>query len=504
MVFYSYTFLLFFLAVAILYFTISHKYRWIILLASSYYFYMCWKAEYVIILAVATLWDYLLAIAIAKASTGGKRKLFLVISLFLNLGTLFLFKYLNLFTGSLQALFSRFNIMVNIPALKLLLPVGISYYTFKKISYIVDVYRDRHNLEKHLGRFALYVSFFPELIAGPIDRGKDLLPQFKIQHRPEFKRIIDGLKLLAWGMFKKVVIADRLAIFVNQVYDHPGDYGGVSLTLATLFFSIQIYADFSGYTDMAIGIAQVLGYRLGDNFDRPYFARSIKDFWRRWHISFTTWLRDYLFLPVAYSLSRRIKKDWVLNIIKTESWIYITGTMITMSLCGLWHGAGWTFIVWGSLHGLYLVVSHLTGKTRKKIRKKLLPPLLKQPYRYLRVFFTFSMVSVLWVFFRAGSISEAVHILSRMFSPGEWGTFVLEKEWLKKFVLFGQPAQEFIIAILTVGFLILIHTLQPHEGMRSMFSKKRFWLRWVFYILLALMIMNLGVVEEVPFIYAEF
>jgi alginate O-acetyltransferase complex protein AlgI len=503
MIFNSYVFILFFVAVVSLYFSIPHKYRWIPLLGASYYFYMCWKPEYVIILAGATLVDYWIAPVMAKTSTPIVRKRFLILSLFLNVGVLFLFKYFNFFGESLEALLSRFNIMVNMPSFRLLLPVGISYYTFKKISYIVDVYRGHREPETHLGKFALYVSFFPELAAGPIDRSGDLLPQFHQHHHLEYERVINGLKLIVWGMFKKVVVADRLAVFVDQVYNRPFDYQGISLAAATLFFSIRIYADFSGYTDMAIGIGQVMGFRLADNFNRPYFAKSITEFWRRWHISFTTWLRDYLFLPIAYAVSRKIKTPALWHI-KGESWAYVTGTMVTMLLCGLWHGAGWTFVVWGGLHGLYLVISFATRKTRKKLRKKFIKPFLKKPYRFLRVLFTFSVVSFLWVFFRANSLSDAAYIASRIFNPRDWAAFTLEKEWLKTTILMGHSKQEFLIAVLAVVFMLLVHAIQQHEGMRRMLSQKPLILRWALYILLTLAVMNLGQVKEIPFIYAEF
>jgi D-alanyl-lipoteichoic acid acyltransferase DltB (MBOAT superfamily) len=304
-------------------------------------------------------------------------------------------------------------------------------------------------------------------------------------------------------MFKKVVIADRLAVFVNQVYSRPVEYQGISLAIATLFFSIQIYADFSGYTDMAIGIGQVMGFRLADNFNRPYFSKSITEFWRRWHISFTTWLRDYLFLPISYAVSRRIKspKLWL---IKGENWAYVMGAMVTMVLCGLWHGAGWTFVLWGSFHGIYIVISSATRKTRKKWRRKLVKPALKKPYRRVRVVFTFSAVSFLWIFFRANSVPDALYIVSRIFNPHDWATFVLEKEWIKQAVMMGQTKQEFLIAVLAAGLMLFVHAIQQHEGMRHMFSQKPYVLRWTFYIILPLAIMNLGRVEKIPFIYAEF
>lgn len=503
MIFNSYIFLIFFFVVVSLYFSIPHKYRWILLLAASYYFYMCWKAEYVIIIAAATLLDYWIALAITKTTGTLARKRYLLLSLFLNLGALFLFKYFAFFNDSVKVLLSHLNIMYNVPSFSLLLPIGLSYYTFKKISYIVDVYRGHREPEKHLGKFALYVSFFPELAAGPIDRAGDLLPQFSQLHRVEYIRVVNGLKLIVWGMFKKVVIADRLAVFVNQVYSQPFEYRGISLAIATLFFSIQIYADFSGYTDMAIGIGQVMGFRLADNFNRPYFSKSITEFWRRWHISFTTWLRDYLFLPIAYAISRKIKspKLWL---VKGESWAYVMGTMVTMVLCGLWHGAGWTFVLWGSFHGIYLVISFATRKTRKKWRRKLVKPALKKPYRHVRVVFTFSAVSFLWIFFRANSVPDALYIVSRIFNPHDWAAFVLEKEWLKQAVMLGQSKQEFLIAVLAAGFMLFVHAIQQHEGMRHMFSQKTFVLRWALYILLPLAVLNLGKVEKIPFIYAEF
>jgi len=502
MIFNSFGFLIFFVIVVFLYFSIPYKYRWILLLTASYYFYMCWKAEYVIILAAASLWDYWLALLMAKTSSPVVRKRYLQLSLFLNLAALFAFKYLTFFTSTINTLLAQFNIMANMPAFKLFLPVGISYYTFKKISYMINVYRGHQAPEKHLGKFALYVSFFPGLTAGPIDRAKDLLPQFSREHRVQYQRIIDGLKLMAWGMFKKVVLADRLAIFVNQVYQQPLDYHGVSLAIATFFFSVQIYADFSGYTDMAIGIAQIMGFQLTDNFNRPYFSKSITEFWKRWHISFTSWLRDYLFLPMAYAVSRKIKAPAVWHI-KGESWAYIIATTITMLLCGLWHGAGWTFVLWGGLHGLYLVISHLTRKTRKKVRRKLVPHALKKPYEYIRVLFTFSAVSLLWVFFRANSLTDAFYIIGRIFNPGDWARFFIEKgRW--SIVLLGQSLEEFFIALLAIGFMLLVHAVQPHEGIRHMLSSKSLVFRWAMYILLVLLIMNLGKVMEIPFIYAEF
>jgi D-alanyl-lipoteichoic acid acyltransferase DltB (MBOAT superfamily) len=463
---------------------------------------MCWKPDYIIILAAATLIDYFIARFMARTKPGKKRKLYLLFSLFVSVGTLFLFKYFNFFNDSLRALLSQFNIMYNIPAFKLLLPVGLSYYTFKKISYIVDVYRENREPETHLGKFALYVSFFPEISAGPIDRSGDLLPQFDTHHHLEYDRVMNGLKLFAWGLFKKIVIADRLSLVVNRVYDHPAEYQGISLAVATLYFSFQIFADFSGYTDMAIGIGQVLGFRLAENFDRPYFSKSISEFWRRWHMSFTGWLRDYLFLPIAYAVSRKIKSPF-LGYIKAETWAYVSGTLITMLLCGLWHGAGWTFVLWGGLHGIYLVLSFATRKARKKWRKKNIGPRLKPVYKVARILMTFLAVSFLWIFFRANSISDAFYFVSHIFNPADWA-IQPDTIWLKESIFLGQSKVDVIITLLAIGCMMMVHGFQSRDRIRRMFTEKPMLLRWLLYILLVLAVLNLGVVKEVPFIYAEF
>lgn len=494
MSFFTLEFLLFFPVVLLLYFITPGKYRWLTLLISSYYFYMCWEPAYAFFLASSTAADYYLGRRMGQSKRSNEKLYFLLLSLFVNLGLLSAFKYLDFFNASIKALLQPFNILYDVPALGIAAPVGISYYTFKKLSYIIDVYRENRDPAPHLGKFALYVSFFPSIAAGPIDRSTTLLPQFDAVCTFDYDRVSSGLKLMAWGMFKKVVIADRLAVFVDMVYNHPHDYQGLSLAVATLFFSIQIYADFSGYTDIAIGMAQVMGYELTDNFNRPYFAVSIGEFWKRWHISLTTWLRDYLFLPIAYAVSRRIKKDTLMKA-KAESWAYVAGIMVTMLLCGLWHGAGWTFVIWGGLHGLLLTLSFITRKARKKWRRKIVGarPRTKNVYNGVRILITFLMVSFLWVFFRAGSLSDALYIVSHFFQPAAPGT-----------TFFPGMGPEFAIALAAVGFMFLVHLLQPHQEIRRMFSQKPMLFRWVFYVLLVLAIMNLGKFNEVPFIYVQF
>jgi len=278
MSFNSLEFLIFFPLVAFLYFCIPYRFRWILLLIASYYFYMCWRAEYIFLIIGSTLVDYFAGLQMAKTTHQAKRKMYLLMSLVVNLGLLFSFKYFNFFNDSMRLVMQRFNIFYDVPAFHVLLPVGISFYTFQTLSYTIEVYRGNKEAERHLGIFAVYVAFFPQLVAGPIERAQNLLPQFYKKHDFDYQRVTDGMKLMLWGMFKKVVIADRLALLVDKVYGDPFAHQGWGLVVGTLFFAFQIYCDFSGYTDIAIGAAQVLGFRLMKNFNRPYFAASISDF----------------------------------------------------------------------------------------------------------------------------------------------------------------------------------------------------------------------------------
>ena len=300
MQFNSIQFIIFFIFVIVFYFILSHKYRWILLLFSSYYFYMCWKPEYIFLILFSTIVDYYCGLKMEGAQNRTYKKLFLTLSLFTNLSVLFAFKYLNFFSDSIRYILNEFNIFYNIPYFNVLLPVGISFYTFQTLSYTIDVYRGQKKAEKHLGIFALYVSFFPQLVAGPIERSTRLLPQFKKENSFDYLRFKNGLLLMLWGFFKKIVIADRLAVLVNTVYNNPIDYQGITLIIATIFFAFQIYCDFSAYSDIAIGASKIMGYDLMKNFNRPYFSKSIAEFWRRWHISSGSWFRDYLYFFLVH------------------------------------------------------------------------------------------------------------------------------------------------------------------------------------------------------------
>jgi alginate O-acetyltransferase complex protein AlgI len=496
MPFNSLEFLLFFPAVVLIYFLTPYKYRWIPLLAAGFYFYLHREPLYLLVLVISIMVDYFFGLRMGKAKNKNERIYYLVLSISCNLGLLVVFRYLGFFT--------HLPLFMNIAV-----PLGLSYFTLKKLGYIIGIYREQIKPEVHPGIFALYVSFFPQVTAGPIDRAKDLLDQFR-EHRcfdaSHYSPLVGGLKLMAWGMFKKVVVADRLAIFVNQVYARPADYPGIGLIMATLFFSIQIYADFSGYSDLAIGMAQVMGFRSADNFNRPYSAVSIADFWRRWHITLTTWLRDYLFLPMAYSTSRKTNSFKLGGLtITAEAQAYVLSVFCTMLLCGLWHGTSWTFVAWGGLHGLYLAVSFATRRTRKKLRKKLIPSKIKNPYRRVRVLLTFLMVSLLWVFFRANSLSDAWYIISHLFTGlGDLSLIFTDSKMFHRWILLGQPVRESILALFVAAGMVWFHRIQPHETIREMFSHKSLLARWMMYILLIMAIMNFGVFNEVPFIYAQF
>lgn len=337
MVFNSIHFMIFFPIVVLGYFIITQKYRWIWLLAASLYFYMSWNPKFVILILTTIIITYLSGIGISKADKEGKllkKKMFAVFSVLSNLTILFFFKYFDFVVDSINYLLGMMNVKLLTPSFDVLLPVGISFYTFQALSYTIDVYRkENFRVERHLGRYALFVTFFPQLVAGPIERSENLISQFYEEHYFDYQRVKSGLLLMLWGLFEKIVIADRTAIIVNQVYNNLNQYTGFEIVVATIFFAIQVYCDFCGYSDIAIGAARVMGFHLMTNFRQPYFSQSIKEFWRRWHISLSSWLRDYVYIPLGGSRCSRVKK--------------YRNLMITFLVSGLWHGANWTYVVWG-------------------------------------------------------------------------------------------------------------------------------------------------------------
>jgi alginate O-acetyltransferase complex protein AlgI len=412
MLFNSIDFLGFFTVIFALYFFVPQKFKWIFLLSASYFFYGYWKIEYLPLLVFPTAATYLTARAMSGAASPRRRRFYFWTGLGISLGLLFIFKYLELFRQTLHDLAGGVLHLQPWSPLKIILPVGISFYTFKIISYTIDVYYRRIPAEKHLGIYALYVAFFPQLLAGPIDRAALFIPQLKKPVDFDWERINSGFRLFVWGLFKKMVIADRLALFVAEVFPNP-EGQGLKLIFAAYFYAFQIYCDFSGYSDMAVGITKILGFDSMKNFDFPYFSANITQFWSRWHISLSSWLRDYLFLPLAYATMRRIKGARLLAI-KAETWGYFIGIFLTMLLGGLWHGASWTFVIWGGLFGVYQIFSYASKRLRKKLVRKTRLQRLPRLHSALGIFITFNLVSFAWIFFRSASFSAALTYIGQI------------------------------------------------------------------------------------------
>ena len=480
MLFNSFQFVWFFPLVVLVHFALPHRFRWAWLLAANYYFYMCWRAVYALLLLGSTTLTYVTGILIGKAETQAARRAWLTVSLVGNLGLLFFFKYLNFANESLRALFEHLHLAYAVPALHILLPVGISFHVFQSISYDMDVYRRRMPPERHFGMFAVYNSFFPQLVAGPIERAINLSPQFRKHLRFNPESAAWGLKLMLWGMFKKVVIADRLAQFTDPVFDHPAGHTGASLLLATYFFAFQIFCDFSGYTDIAIGAAKVMGFDLMKNFNRPYFAPNVADFWRRWHISLSTWFKDYLYFPLGGNRVGRAR--WCLNI------------LIVFVVSGLWHGANWTYLIWGVLHGLYLVVGELGQGVRARLAAVV--GLDRHPVlgRALGILVTFHLVLFAWVFFRALSMHDALYII-RTIASG-LGTIGSDK--------LLPSGSRVASSILLICLLELVDSVQARPAVWSaLIRAPRVW-RWAAYLALLLSVLNLRPAQVSPFIYFQF
>jgi len=485
MLFNSLEFLIFFPIVVFIYFIIKKKHRWIFLLFASYYFYMCWKPEYVFLIIISTVIDYFAGLQMGKTNCSKKRKLFLLLSLVSNLGILFGFKYLNFVNESVKALLDQFNIFYGISEFNIILPVGISFYTFQTLSYSIDVYRGARASEKHFGIFALYVVFFPQLVAGPIERSTRLIPQLHKTKDFDYSAVANGFKLILWGLFKKVVIADRLAIYVNSVYNNPYDYSGLPLILSTIFFAFQIYCDFSGYSDIAIGAARILRINLMDNFKQPYFSKSISEFWKRWHISLSTWFKDYLYIPLG---GNRVTK-----------WRWYYNLFIVFLVSGLWHGANWTFIIWGAIHGFYLIFSIWSASLRKTIIAFF--HINKTPilHKYLKIFITFFLVCFSWIFFRANNLSEAIYIITHLFTD-------LSNTQMLKYIEtgFGFGLHSFIIALSAIIFLEIMEIFQRKNIFIKMLYRKPISIRLAAYSLLIFCIILFGKFSLNQFIYFQF
>ncbi len=398
----SVEFLIFFPIAMLLNFVVPTKFRLIPLLALSYYFYMSWNPELVFLILFTTSVSYVSGIIVEKTESSAKRKLWLAISIIASLSVLFFFKYYNFLAGGVSAMFSIFGANTDFTIEGLVLPVGISFYTFQTLSYSIDVYRGNIPAERNFLYYALFVSFFPQLVAGPIERPENLLPQLKAEHKINRSDLSIGAKRAVSGFFKKVVVADIAGTYVNGVFNNPESATGASVIIASMLFAVQIYCDFSGYTDIAIGCGRMMGYRLMQNFDRPYCATNIKDFWSRWHISLTSWFKDYLYIPLGGN--RKGKTRMYVNL------------FIVFLVSGLWHGADMTFVIWGVLHGIYRVFGALTSKRRDRLYEKAGLCVTSKPVLAFRRVVTFLLVCFAWIFFRANNIGELGVLLSKLFT----------------------------------------------------------------------------------------
>ena len=466
--------------VFILYWAVAHKYRWIILLASSYYFYMCSGPKYGLLILSITAVTFFSALWINKNNDDSRKKrTILAITVLICLGVLFVFKYFNFFSSSLNSLLGFVGINNDPIIINLVLPVGISFYTFQTMSYVIDVYRGETEAEHHFGKYAAFVSFFPQLVAGPIERSSNLLPQIKKEHYFDYEQAKYGMKLMLWGYYKKLVIADVLSEYVNKVYSNPHKFQGFSLVLASLFFTIQIYCDFSGYSDIAIGTAKLFGINLMKNFDSPYFSKSVREFWGRWHISLSTWFRDYVYIPLGGNRVPPLRHK--INL------------MITFLISGLWHGANWTYVTWGGVHGLAQVIE--TSLFKKKDTTK--NPIVN----ILRMLITFCFCSFAWIFFVSKSMSDALYVISNCMTGIASPISYLHDG----FAAIGLGKEVLAITGVCILLLIIYDWISLKKSFIEWLSEKKKVTQWIVYLMIALLIIFLskkGVAAE--FIYFQF
>ena len=497
MVFNSFAFLAFFPTVTIAYFLLPHRWRWLLLLAASCVFYMCFIPKYILILAFTIVVDYVAGILIESAA-GRRRRLFLLWSIAANVGVLAFFKYINFLNDNAAALARAIGWNYSIASLAIVLPIGLSFHTFQAMSYTIEVYRGRQKAERHFGIYALYVMFYPQLVAGPIERPQNLLPQFHEEHRFDYERVTRGLKLMAWGLFKKAVIADRLAWVVNYVFADPTRFSGPTLTVATILFAFQIFCDFSGYTDIAIGSARVMGFTLRKNFDSPYQSRSTAEFWRRWHMSLSSWFKDYVFLPTRSALARRIARPRVLGV-DAAYLTYGAAVAVTFLLSGLWHGANWTFVAWGGLNGAYLILSAPTRPLRARIKRVLLIDAHPVAGAVVSTATTFALITFSWIFFRARSLHEAMVICRRL--PFGWGALLTRSGFSEAFAGVGLT-----VAAAGVAGVILVEAVQALQhkvNVAALLNAQPWWMRWGVYYAAVASIYFLYA-HEGQFIYFQF
>ncbi len=474
MSFNSIPFCIFFIIVILSSFLLPRRYRWILFLSASCFFYSLLDPIYLFLLIASTFIDYAIAIFLESKREDASKRWALSISLILNLALLFGFKYINLFGGLLISILSIFGIKMDMPSLHIIIPVGISFFTFKKMSYVIDVFRGTIKPERHFGFFALYVGHFLEILSGPIDRAGNLIPQLRKPRALNSDDVSAGFLLILWGLFMKVVVADRLAIYTDAIFNNVPHHYGSSLLIAAYFYTFQIYCDFAGYTNIAIGCGRLMGIDLMPNFKMPYLSKSIAEFWRRWHMSLSFWFRDYLYIPLGGSRVSKLRR--------------CINYMVIFILCGLWHGANWTFVIWGGLHGFFISVGYLTKAMRSKMLQ--LYPVRGGILSFIRIFITFHMVAFAWIFFRVNSFDDAKSFFNHIFTG-----------WPMPFL----DLNSMIYGIAGIMTVVCVEILQHRQRLSlDSFVKMPVVLRWSCYYVLIFAVILLGVDGDSAFIYFQF
>lgn len=510
MLFNSFHFILFFIVVVLVYYCLKHKYRWMLLLAASYYFYMCWRPALILLIVFSTFFNFCISWRIYHQKSQIRKRHLLYISLLVNFGLLFLFKYSIFFNESAMALaeiIAKWGYQITGQTARLaaenaaiwisrypgrefdiILPMGISFYTFQAASYTIDVYRGNVKPVRHYGIFSLFITFFPQLVAGPIERSKNLLPQFIKRHPFRKENLAEGCKLMLLGFFKKIVIADRTAVAVNTVYNNIEAFNGLSIILATLLFTFQIYCDFSGYSDIAMGSAKVMGFQLMSNFEKPFLSKSIKELWRRWHISLSRWFGDYVYIPLG---GNRFGK-----------WKQYRNVMITFVVSGLWHGANWTFLIWGGLHGFYQVVGMVTEEFRNRV-KDILHIRNTWFANGVAIVVTFFLMAFSFILFRANTISDAFYAMRHLFDGfSNWRNPQYLYETITSI---GVNLFELKVILFAILFLALSEMVSGKRSVYGFFEKKPYVVRMVYYVIVGAFVLLAGVYYNAgEFIYFQF
>jgi alginate O-acetyltransferase complex protein AlgI len=498
MLFNSIDFLIFFPIVTAVYFILPHKYRWMMLLAASCYFYMSFIPVYILILFFTIIVNYFTGILMADSS-GKKRKIFLIISIMVNVGVLFIFKYFNFFNYNIAILAKQIHWNYSLQALNLILPIGLSFHTFQSLAYSIEVYRGKFKPEKNILMLALYVMFYPQLMAGPIERPQNLLPQFRQKHSWDGARVWSGLERMLWGLFKKIIIADTLADYVNSVYSQAHSYPAPSLVIVTIFFGFQIYCDFSGYTDIALGAAKVMGFKLMENFDRPFTSRSIAEFWRRWHISLSSWFQDYVFTPLYFTFNRS-KRFMNLPLKKRHLYSFIISTLIGVTLLGLWHGASWTYVVFGLYHSIMIIFYHLNKKWWDRFPS------------FIQIFSTFFIFSFSWILFRSNSLKLSLLIVHRIFAWWNYSLPVSLPEYISQNIYLGSGQDRFLWTLAGICLILIMEMarwkkwLKKFDFFQNLWSNRsfNFIIHWFLISTAILIMMVFSKTNANPFIYFQF